>query len=164
MSTRWLLPACLALALAACGKHEAPPPKPAPAPAKSTPKPVPPPVATPAVPAFRVTAVTLGTMLDDAYAVTLPTTQIPATIHTVYASVATTGSTRGATLAASWHYLEGQDLAVNETSQKITTDGPATTAFKLYNPNRWPAGYYRVDILLNGKIVAHRAFEVIEKK
>lgn len=163
MSPRWLVPACLALALAACGKH-APPPAPAPAAAKPAPKPAPPPAPKPAAPAFQVTAVTLGTMLDDAYAVTLPTTQIPATIPTIYASVATTGSTRGATLTATWHYVEGKDLVVNETSQKLTTDGAATTAFKLYNPNRWPTGYYRVDIALDGKLVAHRAFEVIGKK
>lgn len=165
MSTRWLLPACLALALAACGKQEAPPPKPAPVAAKPAPKPAPPaPAPKPAPPAFRVTAVTLGTMIDDAYTVTLPTTQIPSTLPTIYASVATTGGTRGATLTASWHYLQGKDLVVNETSQKLTTDGPATTAFKLYNPNHWPAGYYRVDIALDGAVVAHQAFEVVEKK
>lgn len=166
--TALVVPACLALAVAACGKHAAPAPvpvaaKPAPKPAPPRPAPAPKPAA-PVTPAFHVTGVTLGTMIDDAYAVALPTTRIPGTIPTIYASVATAGSTPGATLSARWYYLAGKDPLVTETSQPVRTDGAATTAFKLYNPNRWPLGAYRVDIALDGRVVAHQAFEVVEKK
>lgn len=158
----------LTLTLAGCGKHEPPPPKPAPAVAKPTPKPAPKPAplppAPPAAPAFHVTGVTLGTMIDDAYLVTVPTTQVPASIPTIYASVATDGTTKGATLGARWSYLEGKGLAITDTTQPVTADGPATTAFKLMNPNRWPLGKYQVAITLDGKVVATQAFEVVAKK
>lgn len=165
-----VLAAAFALALAGCGKHEPPPPKPVPAGAKAAPKPAPKPQppaappAPPAPPAFHVTGVTLGTMIDDAYLVTVPATQLPASIPAIYASVATDGTATGATLGARWSYLEGKGLLITETTQPVTAEGPATTAFKLANPNRWPLGKYQVEITLDGKVVATQAFEVVAKK
>lgn len=156
--------AALALTIAGCGKHEPPPPKPAPAAAKPAPKPAPLPPAPAAAPALHVTGVTLGTMIDDAYLVTVPTTQVPASIPAIYASVATDGTAKGATLGARWSYLEGKGLAITDTTQAVTADGPATTAFKLMNPNHWPLGKYQVEITLDGKVVATQAFEVVAKK
>ena len=79
---------------------------------------------------------------------------------TIYVSVDTSGTTAGATLNAKWSYLEGNGQLVTSTSQSITADGPATTTFRVVNPNQWPEGKYKVDISLDGKQVASKQFEV----
>ena len=177
--------ACLLL-LAACGKHEnetatTPPaastaPAPAmahtaPAPAASTPAPA----GTAAMPAkagtsasatpapanvFKVEQVQMGEAVTAGYKIAKPTTTFDATQNTIYASVATTGTTPGATLSAHFSYLEGKGEDVTTISQTIATDGPATTTFKLRNPNNWPAGKYKVEIAINGKPAASQTFEV----
>ena len=174
------------LLLAACGKHEnetatTPPaastaPAPAmahtaPAPAASTPAPA----GTAAMPAkagtsasatpapanvFKVEQVQMGEAVTAGYKIAKPTTTFDASQNTIYASVATTGTTPGATLSAHFSYLEGKGEDVTTISQTIATDGPATTTFKLRNPNNWPAGKYKVEIAINGKPAASQTFEV----
>lgn len=109
---------------------------------------------------FRVATLTLGSAIDAGYAVTAPATRFAADTPVIYASVATTGHTAGATLGARWRYLEGQGVLVNELRQTVAADGPAVTTFKVHNPNRWPAGKYSVEISLDGKSVASRDFEI----
>ena len=109
---------------------------------------------------FRVATLTLGSAIDAGYAVTAPATRFAADTPVIYASVATTGRTTGATLDARWRYLEGQGVLVNELSQIVAAGGPAVTTFKVQNPNRWPVGRYNVEISLNGKPVASREFEI----
>lgn len=176
------------LLLAACGKHEneaattppaastAPAPaaaRTAPAPAASAPRPAT--TGTTAMPAaagtsatatpvapdvFKVAQVQMGESVTADYKVTKPTTTFAASHNTIYASVATTGSTTGTTLSAHFSYLEGKGQDVTTISQTIATDGPATTTFKLRNPNDWPAGKYKVEIAIDGKPVTSQTFEV----
>ena len=163
------------LLLAACGKHEneaatTPPAastvpavaRTAPAPATSTPAPAA--ARTTAAPAaadvFKVDQVQLGESVTAGYKIAKPTTSFDASQNTIYASVATTGTTTGATLSAHFSYLEGKGQDVTTISQTIATDGPATTTFKLRNPNDWPAGKYKVEIAIDGKPVTSETFEV----
>jgi pyruvate/2-oxoglutarate dehydrogenase complex dihydrolipoamide acyltransferase (E2) component len=178
------------LLLAACGKHgnepaAAPPaastaaaPAPAhtaPVPARTGTTPAPAAPGSAAVPAsagtsaaatpaptdvFKVDAVTLGEAVTAGYKITKPATTFASSQNTIYASVATTGSTAGATLSAHFSYLEGKGQDVTTISQTIATDGPATTTFKLRNPNDWPAGKYKVEIAIDGKPVTSQTFEV----
>ncbi|BFI94622.1 MAG: hypothetical protein RSP_01320 [Rhodanobacter sp.] len=113
---------------------------------------------------FRVAGLTLGTAIDAGYAVTAPAVRFSSDTHTLYASVATDGSTRGARLDARWRYLEGKGVLVNALSQTIVADGPATTTFEVQNPNRWPTGKYVVEISLDGKLAAEQSFEVTDGK
>ncbi|HEV2622456.1 MAG TPA: hypothetical protein VGU65_10265 [Frateuria sp.] len=177
------------LLLAACGKHEEPaattPPaaSTAPAPAHTAPMPAPAHTA-PAAPAaagtaaapasagtsataapaptnvFKVEDVSLGEAVTAGYKIAKPTTTFEPSQNTIYASVATTGTTAGATLSAHFSYLEGKGQDVTTISQTIATDGPATTTFKLRNPNQWPAGKYKVEIAVDGKPVTSQTFEV----
>ena len=164
------------LLLSGCGRHEqTPTTAPAhastvaikPAPAHTV---APPAVAASAQPAaaastaFRVTGLTLGTLIDASYAVTTPTTRFTPDTPTIYASVATAGHTDGATLQARWRYLEGSGVLVNQLEQTVATEGPAVTTFKVQNPNRWPAGKYNVSISLDGKVVAQQDFSVNDGK
>jgi hypothetical protein len=175
---------CAAALLSGCHRHDSTPVEPiaaAPA-AKHAGKPAPASHAAPATaattpvpatstaggattddPGFRVATLTLGSAIDAGYAVTAPATRFAADTPVIYASVATTGRTAGATLEARWRYLEGKGMLVNELSQTVAANGPATTTFKVQNPNRWPAGRYSVEISLDGKAVANREFE-IEKR
>lgn len=115
----------------------------------------------PAVPAvFRVAQVHMGGTVTSGYEIAKPTTTFDASQDTIYASVATTGTTAGATLSAHFSYLEGKGQDITTISQTIATDGPATTAFKLRNPDDWPSGKYKVEIAIDGKPVTSRTFEV----
>lgn len=117
--------------------------------------------AAPAAPdVFKVDQVQMGESVTASYKIAKPTTTFGASQNTIYASVATTGTTTGATLSAHFSYLEGKGQDVTTISQTIATDGPATTTFKLRNPNDWPAGKYKVEIAIDGKPVTSQTFEV----
>jgi len=144
-----------ALALAACGKKEeqaaAPPPPPAatPAPPVTTPPPAP--------AAVAVESVQLGSAVGPDQKVTTPTTTFSPQ-DTIYVAVSTTGAAPNAVLSAKFTYQDGQ--TVNESSQTIAPDGPAVTAFHISKPDGWPAGDYKVEILLDGKSVRTEGFSV----
>lgn len=170
------------LLLNACGKNE--PATPASPPAASTTAAVPAPAVTtaapaagssaasaapatsaaaPAVPAaapLTVAKLTLGSKVDADYKVTRVSSNFAPNDKTIYASVATEGSSGGATLNAKWSYLEGQGQLVSNISQSIATDGPAITTFKVQNPDLWPEGKYQVEISLDGKSVAKQEFQI----
>lgn len=118
----------------------------------------------PATPAanngFQVSSVTLGDSVNNEHKVRKDMTSFTPNQKTLYVSVDTTGSTQGATLNAKWSYLEGNGEEVMSTSQSVITDGPATTTFRVQNPDLWPAGKYKVDISVDGKQVASKAFEI----
>ncbi len=184
-NTALLSAALAALLLSACGKNEpATPPAGAPAPTRTAAAPAPAPAATAAQPAaaaatathtgdvapstpvtpppapLTVAKLTLGSAVNAEYKVTRPGNRFATSDKTIYASVATEGSTGGATLNAKWSYLEGQGQLVSSISQSIATDGPAITTFKVQNPDLWPEGKYRVEISLDGKSVAKQDFEI----
>ena len=170
------------LLLSGCGKNEpAPASTPVPAstaPVATTPPPaagtaaLPPPgaasvasaasVAAPAaLPApLTVAKLVLGSAVNAEHQVTRASNNFATGDKTLYASVATEGSSGGATLNAKWSYLEGQGQLVSSISQSIATDGPAITTFKVQNPDLWPEGKYRVEISLDGKPVAKQDFQI----
>ena len=171
-----------ALALGACGKHEAPPAA-APAPATSAPARTaarPPaqvpeitlPKAASAAPAkttataapvdkaFRVASVSVGDDVTPDHRVTQAKSRFAPSVKTIYAAVETQGVTDSATLSATWSYLEGSSRQIVSTSQSIATDGPAVTTFEVRNPNQWPLGKYQVVIAVDGKTVSTQDFEV----
>ncbi len=176
------------LLLPACGKHEAPAPAAAPsssavsaattaisasalaptsaakadavpastaASAANTPAP-----ASIAPPPFAFDTLTLGDAVDGGHEVTHVTDHFAPDDKTLYASVATIGSSKEITLNAKWSYLEGRGQLVGNISQSIATDGPAITTFKLHNPDLWPEGRYKVEITIDGKPVASRDFRI----
>ncbi|MGO4701609.1 hypothetical protein [Dyella sp. 2RAB6] len=169
-----------ALALGACGKHEAPP---ATAPAAAASAPAKPPATAPAAvpdihlpkassasPAkaavapvdktFRVASVTVGDDVMADHRVTEAKTRFAPSVKTIYAAVETQGVTDSATLNATWTYLEGTSRQIVSTSQSIATEGPAVTTFEVRNPNQWPIGKYQVVITVDGKAVSTQDFEV----
>lgn len=116
--------------------------------------------AAPAKAPLTVAKVTLGDAVNAEHKITRPGSSFAASDKTIYASVATEGSSGGATLNAKWSYLEGQGQLVSSVSQSIATDGPAVTTFKVENPDLWPAGKYKVEISLDGKPVATQDFAI----
>jgi len=106
--------------------------------------------------ALRVTQIDLGRSLNADKTINDNTDSFkPA--DTIYASVATEGSA-AATLTARWTYQDGQ--VVDESRQTIAPTGNARTEFHISRPDGWPAGKYKVDILLNGSSASTRDFEV----
>ncbi|WP_458070915.1 hypothetical protein [Rhodanobacter sp. BL-MT-08] len=103
---------------------------------------------------------TLGNAVNNDHQVTKPGTIFATTDKTIYASVATDGSTSGAKLNAKWTYTEGAGVLVSNITQSIATDGPAITTFKVQNPDLWPEGKYKVEISLDGKTVADQDFQI----
>ena len=80
---------------------------------------------------------------------------------TIYVSVKTDGSGPSATLTARWTYEDGQ--VVDESRQNIAPTGSATvTEFHLSKPDGWPAGGYKVEVLLNGASAGTRDFKVTQ--
>jgi hypothetical protein len=76
---------------------------------------------------------------------------------TIYTSVVTEGAATRATLSARWTY---QGALLEETAQRIAPDGKAVSEFHVFNPAGWAPGEYRVEILLDGRLVGDRAFRV----
>ena len=109
---------------------------------------------------LTVAKVTLGDAVNAEHKISRPGSSFAASDKTIYASVATEGSSGGATLNAKWSYLEGQGQLVSSVSQSIATDGPAITTFKVENPDLWPAGKYKVEISLDSKPVATQDFAI----
>ena len=143
------IPILLALSLVACKRSEAPAPAPTP----------PSPVAAPAPPAasFRVSGIDLGKAVGADKRVTAPGSTF-APSDTIYASVATDGSSPNVALVARWTYQDGQ--VVNEESRTISSTGPAVTEFHISKPDGWPAGSYQVEVIANGASAGKRAFTV----
>jgi len=113
---------------------------------------------------LKVGSVTLGNAVGGDKKVAKAKNAFAPTDKTIYASVATEGTTAGATLNAKWSYQDGDtSTTVSDISQSISTDGPAVTTFKIQNPNEWPEGKYKVAISLNGQAVGNEAFEVKKK-
>lgn len=123
------------------------------------------PAATPAAASapLSFSKLTLGNAVNNDHQVTKPGTSFATTDKTIYASVATDGSTSGAKLNAKWTYTEGAGVLVSNITQSISTDGPAVTTFKVQNPDLWPEGKYKVEISLDGKTVADQDFQIVKR-
>lgn len=123
-----------------CGRSE-----PAPAPEAAPPAPL------------AVASVDLGSAITAERRVVEARTTFAPT-DTIYASVATTGAATSASLVARWTFEDGQ--VVNETTQNIMPTGPAVTEFHISRETPWPAGTYRVEILLNGVSAMSKDFTI----
>ncbi len=151
------LAAAAAVALVACGKKEPPAPPPPPAAPASAPAPTPAPAPAPA--GVTLSAVTLGKAVGADKKVTAAT-EVFAKGDTIHASIDTTGA-GSATVVAKWTYMTGgKTVPVKEESATIAPTGPATTEFHISKPDGWPAGDYRVEIVVDGKTVATKSFTV----
>ncbi|HXW97327.1 MAG TPA: hypothetical protein VEI47_07055 [Gemmatimonadales bacterium] len=150
-TTRAVALAALTLMAGGCAKKEAP--KPAEAPAQPAPPPPPAPLA--------VAGVTLGKSVDSAKMVGTPVTAFGVK-DTIYASVGTTGVGSNASVGAKWSYVkkDGSLTPVNETSQTITTTGPAAIEFHIAKATPWPKGKYRIEVQLNGAPAGSADFDV----
>jgi hypothetical protein len=118
--------------------------------------PPPPPAAPPAV-AFSVTGVTLGKAVAADRSVAQPLTTFGRK-DTIYASVATVGSSSSVTMAALWTFQTGQTVFAD--TQAIAPQGPAHTEFHISKPSGWPVGKYKVTISLDGAPAGAQDFEV----
>jgi hypothetical protein len=80
---------------------------------------------------------------------------------TVYVSVETTGAAKNAKLVARWSY-DGPNgkQKVEEQSSTISPNADAVTEFHISKPEGLAAGNYDIEILLNGKQVSTKNFQV----
>jgi hypothetical protein len=107
--------------------------------------------------AVRVTDVTLGRAIGGDKAIT-DRSDTFAPNDTIYASVATGGSSSSATLRARWTYEDGQ--VVDESTRAISPNGNERTEFHISKPGGWPAGKYKVQVFLNDQQTESKDFEV----
>jgi hypothetical protein len=140
---------CCLLLAAACGRSEQ-------TKTGATTAPTTPPVAAAPAP-FRVSTIEVGSAIGADKRVSAPSNSFAAT-DTIYASVASEGTSPGVTLTARWTYEDGQ--VVNESTETIAPSGAAVTEFHIAKPTGWPAGKYRVEIAANGAPAGAREFEV----
>lgn len=139
---RWsVMVAALAGAAVACKK--APPPPPPAAPAAAAP--------------LSVSGVTLGKAVGADKSIAQAVTTFGPK-DTIYASVATTGTSSSATIAAVWTFHTGQ--VVFADTQAIAPQGPGHTEFHISKPSGWPVGKYAVAISLDGAAAGAQDFEV----
>jgi hypothetical protein len=105
---------------------------------------------------LEVRHIEVGRAIGPDKVVTAPTGAFgPA--DTIYTSVVTEGKARTATLSARWTY---QGTVLEETEQRIAPSGTVVSEFHVFNPAGWAPGEYRVEILLDGRVVGDRAFRV----
>ena len=123
------------------------------------PEPSPSPYALPtmAAPPFQVVSIEVGRALDAAKRISDKTDSFKPT-DTIYVSVGTEGSSSGTTLAAHWTYQDGQVVKHDEAS--VAPSGAAHTEFHISKPSGWPAGDYKVEVMLNGASAGTKSFKV----
>ena len=146
------------VALVGCKKKEEPAPLP---PVASEPAPMP--TAPPVTAATAmVNGVDLGNAVGADMRVTAPMTTF-GTTDTIYAAVSTGTSDPAASVAgklgAKWTHVDSNQV-VHEESRDIALAGDGVTDFQISKPDGWPAGKYKVEILLDGAVVQTREFEV----
>lgn len=77
---------------------------------------------------------------------------------TIYAAVSSDGSAPSVNVGAKWTFQDGQ--LVNEASQAIAPTGPAVTTFNISKPDGFPAGRYKVEVMVDGQPAGQSEFEV----
>lgn len=138
------------LASAACSKKETAPAIDSVAAAPAAPAPA---------PMLTVTTVVLGKRIGaDKMVAAADTATVFAPRDTIYASVMHDGAPASANLGARWSFHTGQ--MVDSSTQTINPTGPGMTEFHISKATAWPAGKYKVEILLDGATVSTKEFEV----
>lgn len=105
----------------------------------------------------QVASVQLGRGIGTDKRVTDPTEEFRPN-ETIYATVITNGTAQNAELTARWTYQDGQ--VVEETTQVISPGTDAASEFHVSKPDGWPAGKYKLEVLVNGTPAATKEFEV----
>lgn len=77
---------------------------------------------------------------------------------TIYASIVTEGTGANTTLTVRWTFADGQ--LVDESTRTINATGRDVTEFHISRPSGWPAGQYRLQVMLNGQEVESEEFRV----
>ncbi len=148
--------AALLLTTAACQKKAEEAPAPAPPPAAAAPAPAP--AAAPA--GVTVTGLTLGSAIGADKKVTQEKDTFDKK-DTFYASVASSGAAPSAKITARWSFeMKSASKPVKEETLDIAPTGDTATEFHVSKPGGWPVGDYKIEILLDGKSVATKAFRV----
>lgn len=111
----------------------------------------------PAAGGVRVTDVTLGRAVGGDRTVT-DATETFSPNDTIYASVATSGTTERVTLRARWTFEDGQ--VVDESSQTLSPGGQERTEFHISKPDGWPEGSYRLEVFVNDQSAHTKEFRV----
>jgi hypothetical protein len=138
--------ALAALALGGCKKSAPPPPESeATTPAPSAPA------------AFEVKTIEVGKGLSADKHISNPTESF-GPHDTIYVSVITEGAAPSKTITARWTFQSGQ--VVKEGTEIIAPTGPAATEFHIAKKTAWPAGKYKVEILVDSSSAGTKEFEV----
>lgn len=147
------------VAVVGCKKKEEAAPPPAPA-AETAPAPPPPaPAAT-----ASVAAVDIGTAVDANMKITAAAATFKPK-DTVHVSIGTATSDPAATVAgkvgAKLVYLDKSgEIVVSDETRDLNLTNTGNTNFQFAKPDGWPAGKYRIDVSLDGKVVQSKEFEV----
>ncbi len=102
-------------------------------------------------------ALQLGRSMNPDHTVGNHTTTFKSS-DTIYASVLTSNAGAG-TISVRWTF-DGR--VVSEPSKQVRYKGSGATEFSLTNSSRFPPGNYKVEVSIDGKPVADRAFKVEE--
>jgi len=108
---------------------------------------------------LRVTDVTLGKAMRGDTAVVDDIDDFART-DTVHAVVKHEGAATDARITARWTFQDGQ--VVDERTENVspTGTGASYTHFMISKPDGWPAGNYKLTILVNGQEVESEDFEI----
>ncbi|MEO6264130.1 MAG: hypothetical protein ABIO58_04075 [Luteimonas sp.] len=142
------------LALAGCKKKDETAMTP-PASGPATPAPMPSEPAPAPAAMMSVTTVDLGNAVGADNRVSAPMMSF-AKSDTIHASVASDGGS-GGNLTARWTFQDGQ---VIDTQDKSVPAGPQVTDFSISKPGGWPAGKYKLEVMMDGNVVQTREFDV----
>jgi hypothetical protein len=104
---------------------------------------------------LRVNSIQLGRGLNPDNTVSGHTTRFKPN-DTIYVSVLTDNAGSG-TFTARWTFA---GRPVSEPSKEVSYRGAAATEFHIQNSGGFPAGDYRVEILLDGTSIGTRTFRV----
>lgn len=102
-----------------------------------------------------VSSVDLGSAVGADKKVTRPGTSFAKT-DTIHASVATNGG-KASTVTARWTFQDGQ---VVHTEDKSVPAGAQVTDFSISKPDGWPAGDYKLEVLVDGNVAQTKDFSV----
>ena len=122
----------------------------------------PPPVAAPQAPAtLSVIGLDLGTDVGANMKLDAAKTSF-GPMDTIIAAVATTTSDPAASVSAKlgvkWNEKDGK--VFNDESKDAKFTGSSVTDFRVANPAGFPAGKYKIEILLDDKVVQSKDFEI----
>lgn len=108
---------------------------------------------------FRVVGLELGKAVGADKKITDATARFdPA--DTIFASALSEGASPRVTLVGRWSKSTGAVVA--ESKQTIAPLKPSATAFHVSRPGGWDPGKYKIEILIDGKVVAVKEFEVTD--